>query len=388
MGNTIFGKHPLTIYRVVTPDQHVLPLGDAMPVHDALHVAPFVSISATTDAKGFGFVTLENHRSVAFGPGTVDFGPYHVFSVRIDERKVPPAALKEAMAERMEDELTLARADGKALLSKDRKREIRDQVRLRMMARAPVVPKVVDAVWNHETGLLYICDKSSAVLDAFEFCFARCFGPGLELMPFSPSDIMPGLDMLANTGGAFLTWLYGRRDESRAYAFGEIVMEAGIEDRIEISRDGEVTKSTAKSDDFPEIDAGLEAGKSVSRANVVLEQGAQRFTLDVSGVIFPVNSLEGPKVERVRDYAELAGAVIEAAGNIETGVRLLCALLGCWAAASEGQRAFIATPEIMKAVDKLRGTILGFGKGGSKVTVSFGGKEIVLEDDTRKKAAA
>ena len=103
MANSIFGKCPLTVFRVENPDQGLLM--ERGPLCDMLHQGAFSSIAKTTDARGFGFVTLENHRSTDFGPANVDFSPYHVFSLRIDERKVPPAALKETIEEAIEDEL-------------------------------------------------------------------------------------------------------------------------------------------------------------------------------------------------------------------------------------------------------------------------------------------
>lgn len=392
MGYSIFGRHPLTVYRISKPDQTVLPVGGDEPVYDLLRGAAFISIANTAEPRGVGFVTLENHRSTNFGPGSVNFGPYYAWAIRIDERKIPPAALEEAVQERIESEIEERRTAGTLLegqsLSTDRKREIRAQCKLRLLPSIPPTPKVVDVVWNHESGLLYLCDKSPGTQDAFEKAFRRVSLTGYEIELFTPQDVIPGLDLAELMGGGFLTWLYGRREDSRGYTFGEITLLAGIEDRVEIGADGETVKAVAKSDDFPEIDAGLRVGKRVTRADLRLESGTRVFTLDVSGVLFPLNSVDGPDVVFPADPEELPGAVIDAADNIETSVRLLCALVGCWAAEKHGAEAFISTPDIMRHMKNCRAAILSLGKTAERVTVSFGGKEIVLVDNMKGKAAA
>ncbi len=335
MGNSIFGKHPLTVYRVKRSDQGVLPIFPERDVCHSLMAGGFRSISETTDIKGYGFVTLENHRDTHFGPHNTEFGAFHVFCLRVDTRKVPPAALKELVAESTEKELAKAKAEGRTFLSKDRRREIRDQCYLRLLARMPACPKVVDVIWNHAAGLLYVCDKSRPVLNALEASFTGVFGPLLELEEFR-------LDSLIDNPGQFLTWLYSRRDQARHYSHEGGRFEAAIEDRVEIGLDEETVKATTNRDDFPEIDAGLLAGKRVTRANVAFTDDAGlEYKLDVSGFLFPINRVAGPKVHVDREEG-FEGSVIEAADNIERAVWLLGALVECWVEQTENYAARIS----------------------------------------------
>lgn len=381
MGNSIFGKHPLTVYRLTKSDQAALP-GIEEPVDAGLQRMAFRSIADLVDRRSAGFVTLENPRATAFGPHNTTFGEYHAFSLRIDERKIPPAALKEAIAEACEEELRKRKErdpDAPPFLSKERKREIRDQCYLRMLAKLPPVPKVVDVVWNHVTGMLYVCEKSENTLKTIENMVLPLAGPGFELHRLQVLDFIPGLDMASKPGPGceFLTWLYHRRDVDRAYTFGELVFEAAIEDRIEIGSTGESVKAVAKSDDFPEIDAGLKAGKRVTRASVRLESGGRVFTLDAAAVLLPVNVLAGPEVHKPRDMEEFPGAVIEAAGNIEQAVKLLCGLLSFWALETQG-RASLGTTGMsgereLRALQKL---LFDYDAGLTLTTA--GGKSVTI----------
>jgi hypothetical protein len=380
MGHSIFGKHPLTVYRITKSDQAALP-GIDESVDAGLSRMAFRSIADVVDRRSAGFVTLENHRQTEFGPHNVTFGEYHAFGLRIDERKVPPAALKEAIAEACEDELRKRKErdpEAAPFLPKMRKRELRDQVYLRMLAKLPPVPKVVDIVWNHVTGMLFVCEKSENTLKTIETMVLPLAGPGFELHRLQVQDFIPGLDMAAKPGPGceFLTWLYHRREVDRTYDFGGLAFEAAIEDRIEIGSSGESVKAVTKSDDFPEIDAGLRAGKYVTRAGVRLESGGRVFTLDVSGALFPVGTVEAPKVHKPHDPEELPGAVILAAGDIEQTVKLLCGLLSFWALEAKGRSALgttgMSAEREVRALQKLL-----FDYDGT-LTIRSGGKSATI----------
>lgn len=380
MGNSIFGKHPLTVYRLTKSDQAALP-GIVEPVDAGLQRMAFRSIADLVDRRSVGFVTLENHRQTEFGPHNVTFGEYHAFGLRIDERKIPPAALKEAIAEACEEELRKRKErdpEAAPFLTKERKRELRDQVYLRMLAKLPPVPKVVDVVWNHVTGMLFVCEKSENTLKTIENMVLPLAGPGFEMHRLQVEDFIPGLDMVAkpSPGCEFLTWLYHRRDVDRVYDFGDLNFEAAIEDRIEIGSTGESVKAVAKSDDFPEIDAGLKAGKYVTRASVRMENDGRVFTLDVSGALFPVGTVETPEVHKPRDMEEFPGAVIEAAANIEQVVKLLCGLLSFWAVEAKGKAALGTTgmpvEREVRALQKLL-----FNYDGT-LTISHNGRSVTI----------
>lgn len=381
MAHSIFGRHPLTVYRITKSDQATLP-GIDETVDAGLQRMSFRSIAELVDRKSVGFVTLENQRVTAFGPHNSTFGEYHAFGLRIDERKIPPAALKEAIAEACEEELRQRRErdpESPPFLSKERRRELRDQCFLRMLAKLPPVPKVVDVVWNHVTGMVFVCEKSEGVLRTVENMILPLAGPGFELHRLQVQDFIPGLDMTTKSGPGceFLTWLYGRHDMDHAYNFGELYFVAAIEDRIEIGAEGETVKAVAKNDDFPEIDAGLRAGKRVTRASVRLESEGRPFVLDVASMLFPVSMFDGPEVRKPRDPEEFPGAVIEAASNVEQGVKLLCGLLSFWALETKGKASLGTTgmsgERELRALQKLLfdydGTLTVSTKGGKSVTI-------------------
>lgn len=80
------------------------------------------------------------------------------------------------------------RRPGEALLSKERKRELREQVALRLRARALPVPAVFEVVWNTQTDSVWLATTNAKVRDLFEDVFSATFEAG----PGAPGALLPG----------------------------------------------------------------------------------------------------------------------------------------------------------------------------------------------------
>jgi DNA recombination-dependent growth factor C len=153
----------------------------------------FKDIDATTDERSFGWCNLDNMLDMDWAESPPEKGHYVCFSLRLDTRRIPPAVFKKHCMIALAQELAQAKAEGKAFISKDRRREIKDQVMLRLRARSLPIPAVFDVVWNTQSGRILLLTTNSKVKAMFEELFETSFGLELEaLTPFALAADMLG----------------------------------------------------------------------------------------------------------------------------------------------------------------------------------------------------
>jgi DNA recombination-dependent growth factor C len=128
--------------------------------------------------------------------------PYIAMALRIDERKIPPTALKQYCREAEEK---IKEDEHLEFLPKSRRADIKEAVRLRLLKRAIPVARTYDMIWNYATGLVVFGCTGNRVCDEFMERFLQTFhiqlqaicpyilgGLSLEKEGASP-DLMEGL---------------------------------------------------------------------------------------------------------------------------------------------------------------------------------------------------
>jgi DNA recombination-dependent growth factor C len=111
-------------------------------------------------------------------------GGYIAMALRMDVRKVPPRALAwHCRAAESE----IRRREGRAFLPRARRREIRDQVRARLLRRAIPVSSAYDVVWNPSARVVALGSLSRKACEALVDLFRRTFD--LRLMPMFPYQL-------------------------------------------------------------------------------------------------------------------------------------------------------------------------------------------------------
>ncbi len=111
------------------------------------------------------------------------YGDYLLVSVRIDERKVPAAALKKYCAA---EEKQIMEEKNMKRIPRKMKQEIKERVRIRLLQKVLPVPKVYDLCWNVSSGLVFLfsCQEKAQALaeDLFYKTFAMRLSP---IIPFT-----------------------------------------------------------------------------------------------------------------------------------------------------------------------------------------------------------
>ncbi len=136
--------------------------------------------------QAWGWVTVHDPLDTSFTPADLFFHHYLVLGFRYDKRLVPP---KLAWLERRRLENERKAARGLTRLGAAERREIKDEIAARLIARALPTPRLFDVVWNVDTGRVYFSGKLRAAREAFADCFRETFGVApVPLIPYLAAE--------------------------------------------------------------------------------------------------------------------------------------------------------------------------------------------------------
>lgn len=186
----------LTRYRIVEDVPSTL--YQAVPTR--LKEWAFRDIDATTDERSFGWTNIDDMLDVAFASSPPEKAHYLAFSLRLETRRVQPAVFKKHYQIALKAETAKAKEQGKNFLSRDRKRELKEQVELKLRARSLPVPAIFSALWNTQDNQVWLDTTNAKARALFEDLFAMTFE--LHLEPLSPFFL--ALEMLGEDAAASL----------------------------------------------------------------------------------------------------------------------------------------------------------------------------------------
>jgi DNA recombination-dependent growth factor C len=114
--------------------------------------------------------------------------PCIALSWRVDVRKVPSKALKQACREAEEK---IKETEGLEFLAKARRQEIKDQMQHELIQRAIPRSSAYDVIWNLRTSMLLFGSTSNNLSDEFSEFFLQCFGLHLRaIFPYSNASLI------------------------------------------------------------------------------------------------------------------------------------------------------------------------------------------------------
>lgn len=273
----------LTIFETTTP---------ATVTREALMRRMFMPIDSTADERSFGFVPFDdpfasdmNH---AWVTSILERGHFLAFALRMDVRRIPGATLKMRVKSAVEAEQT---ATGKKFISKDRKNEIKDREKLRLLAQTVPTPTVVDVVLDMIDGRIYIASVSKKAKDVFASLWHSAFGEmPLEQTPY----VLGGNDYEAN-GVDFLTMI---RAENGYHLDSEGEDTFGIAEKA-VLHSGTTAMSVTTVTSMADVDKAVETlpeAIKVSKAKLLCQCDGEEYTYVLRGEDFGLTSLKTPKV--------------------------------------------------------------------------------------------
>lgn len=155
----------------------------------------FIDIDNTTEERSFGWTNIDDMLDVEWTESPPEKADYFAFSLRLETRRVPPATLKKHLAIALKAETAKAKEMGREYVSRDRKREIKEQTELKLRARFLPIPATFDIVWQSGENRIYLDTTNKKAKDLFEDHFMTTFELRLEeLSPFFLTMDMLGDD--------------------------------------------------------------------------------------------------------------------------------------------------------------------------------------------------
>ena len=155
-----------------------------MDIPGKLKQFSFQDIDEIAEERAWGWVCFEDMLDSAWHSAPPEKGAYLAFALRLDTRRIPPAVLKKYTAIALKEEDARIKEQGKKFISRERKKELREQVKLRLMSRFLPIPAVFDVAWATETNTIYLASTQSKLIELFMNHFTLTFD--LHLEPLTP----------------------------------------------------------------------------------------------------------------------------------------------------------------------------------------------------------
>lgn len=181
-----------TRFRIV--DEIPADLWAAVP--EKLRQFAFQDIDEIPEERSFGWVNFDDMLDTAWRLSSPEKAEYLVFSLRVDTRRIPPAVLRKHTRIALQEEEQRIREFGKKFVARERKKEIAEQVKLRLRGRFLPIPSEFQVVWNTQTAKIYLASTQGKLIELFQDLFTRTFDLHIEqMLPYGLALSLLGEDV-------------------------------------------------------------------------------------------------------------------------------------------------------------------------------------------------
>ncbi len=181
-----------TRFRIV--DEIPADLWAAVP--EKLRQFAFQDIDEIPEERSFGWVNFDDMLDTAWRISPPEKAEYLVFSLRVDTRRIPPAVLRKHTRIALQEEEQRIREFGKKFVARERKKEIAEQVKLRLRGRFLPIPSEFQVVWNTQTAKIYLASTQGKLIELFQDLFTRTFDLHIEqMLPYGLALSLLGEDV-------------------------------------------------------------------------------------------------------------------------------------------------------------------------------------------------
>ncbi len=141
--------------------------------------------------KSVGWTSWETPYQPDFSGSSFMLGTYMVFSMRIDKKTLPPKTVNKHYTLAMEKKLA---EDGRAFLSGNEKKLLKESVVQLLNKRIPATPNVYDIVWSYEDSRLWFFSNLKAANEELESLFLKSFQLSLiRIFPYTGAYLLSDL---------------------------------------------------------------------------------------------------------------------------------------------------------------------------------------------------
>ena len=160
-------------------------------VLNGLKNAVIREIDREPDQKSVGWTSFDAPFNPNFDGSNFVIGTHMVFSLRIDKKSLPSKVVNKQV--NMAIRKRLAETD-RENLSRNEKKEIKDDVIHRLYTQMPATPNVYDLIWDYEGNSLWFFSNLKEANEELETLFSKSFKLMLiRIFPFTAADSICGL---------------------------------------------------------------------------------------------------------------------------------------------------------------------------------------------------
>jgi recombination associated protein RdgC len=119
-----------------------------------------------------GWTSFEDPFFPDFTGSTFVMGSQFIFSFRMDKKAIPSKVVNKRYLQEIKKRLKIS---GKDFLSRNEKKQIKEDVIRELSLRIPATPNVFDVLWNYEKKSLWFFSTQKSANEAFEIFFTKSF---------------------------------------------------------------------------------------------------------------------------------------------------------------------------------------------------------------------
>ncbi len=150
-------------------------------IAERLEQLAFAGMGEAEEGAVAGWIGPEHLFDGDFEPTRLVRGRYFTFALRVDTRKVPGGLLAAHLAVEV---AATKEAEGLEHLSASRRRQLKADLKRRLLTELPPVQRAYGVFWNVHSRRLFLQSTSKAVVEQFTALFERTFD--LEVAPHAP----------------------------------------------------------------------------------------------------------------------------------------------------------------------------------------------------------
>ena len=151
-------------------------------IPEKLRQFAFIDIDDTADERSFGWTNFDDMLDTKWQVSPPEKADYIAFSLRLETRRIPPAVLRKHTQLAIREELARIQNQGKKFIARERKKELAEQVKLRLFGRFLPIPAEFQVIWNTSSGHIYLASTQKKIIELFLDLFTRSFDIRLEQM--------------------------------------------------------------------------------------------------------------------------------------------------------------------------------------------------------------
>lgn len=169
-------------FQIIDPVDNVL----IMAIPDKLLQFAFRDIEDMPVMQAHGWTSFEDMFDDKWEASTPMVGQYAVFSLRLDTRRIPAGVIKKHVTLAVKEEKEKLAAVGKKFISRDRLKELKEQIILKLRQHFLPVPAEFNVLWDLQGSQVWLASTQGKVIDLFMEYFLTTFELHLEqLTPYA-----------------------------------------------------------------------------------------------------------------------------------------------------------------------------------------------------------